>query len=113
MSLDLPGLRNLLTLLFIAFLSVFFFCSSSFAETRYVIDILVVDVRDSMNSQYKKIANVKTGEAVEVLEETSRFVKVKTSKGDVGYIAKQYVSPDIPKAKVIANLQYEIKNLKR
>jgi SH3 domain protein len=106
------GLRKIVSLVFIPLLIMSCLLTTAAAETRYIRDVLVVDVRDSMESRYNKIATVKTGDAVEILEETKRFVKVKTSKGDVGYIAKQYVSTDIPKAKVINNLKYEMKGLK-
>ncbi|NOR11198.1 MAG: TIGR04211 family SH3 domain-containing protein [Desulfovibrionaceae bacterium] len=113
MSTCLLSLRKNLPLIFILFLTVFCFCSTAAAETRYIVDVLIVDVRDSMGSKYNKIATVKTGEAVEVLEETKRFVKVRTRKGDVGYISKQYVDSNLPKKVVIGNLQSEVKRLKK
>ena len=113
MSMRLFSLRKIFLLLFVFCLTGFLFSPIAEADTRYIIDVLIVDVRDNMGSQYKKVANLKTGDAVEVLEETKRFVKVRTNKGVVGYIAKQYVSTDIPKAKVISNLQYEVSSLKK
>ena len=109
----LLSLRKILPFVFIFFLTGFCLCSSVAAETRYIVDVLIVDVRDSMGTKYNKIATVKTGEAVEVLEETKRFVKVRTSKGDVGYISKQYVDSNLPKKVVISNLQSEVKRLKK
>lgn len=112
MSARLLSLRKILPLVLFFFLTGFFLCSNAVAETKYIIDVLVVDVRDSMGAKYNKIATIKTGEAVEVLEEAKRFVKVRTGKGDVGYIAKQYVSSDLPKKRIISNLQSEVKSMK-
>jgi len=81
------------------------------AETRYVHDTLIVDVRDRMGKSFKVLTTVRTGDAVEVLEDSKHFVKVKTSKGVVGYIAKQYVNSSLPKKTVISNLQGEVRKL--
>jgi SH3 domain protein len=83
------------------------------AETRYVHDMLIVDVRDNIGKNFKVLTTVKTGEAVEVLKDSKHFVKVKTRKGIVGFIAKQYVNSSIPKKTVISNLQGDIRKLNK
>ncbi|MBC8317939.1 MAG: TIGR04211 family SH3 domain-containing protein [Desulfobulbaceae bacterium] len=83
------------------------------AETRYIHDVLIVDVRDNMGKQYKVLTTVRTGDALEVLEDTKHFVKVKTSKGVVGYISRQYVVSDLPKKTIINSLKSEMKSLNK
>ena len=83
------------------------------ADTRYVHDMLIVDVRDTMGKNFKVLTTVRTGDAVEVLEKSKHFVKVRTSKGVVGYIAKQYINSSLPKKIVISNLQGEVRKLNK
>lgn len=103
------------TVSFLFFLLAFGLCLSTIAgaETRYVHDVLIVDVRDNEGKQYKVLTTVRTGDALEVLDESKHFVKVKTGKGIVGYVAKQYVDSRLPKQTIISNLQAEVKSLKK
>lgn len=81
------------------------------AETRYISDYLIVTVRSGAGNQYKILETIPTGTPVEVLEETPTHVKVVTPKGTEGYIRKQYVSSEIPKARQIEQLQSRIAEL--
>ena len=82
------------------------------AETRYVIDQLVVNLRDSKGSQYTTIKNLKTGTPMEILEEDGSYVKVRIETGEEGYILKQYVTSNPPGPLVIARLEKELARLK-
>lgn len=82
------------------------------AETRYISDYLIVTVRSGKGNQYKILETVPTGTAVEVLEDGQAYVKVITPKGTEGYIRKQYVSPDTPKALQIEQLQQQLAELR-
>jgi len=86
--------------------------AKSHAETRYVADVLVITVRTGPGDEYKIIKTLKTGAAFEVLEETGSHLKVKTSDGTEGWVLKQYVTTDTPKAIVIAGLKREVERLK-
>ena len=105
--------RRIKNVNFFLFFLIIGLCLSTIAtaETRYVHDMLIVDVRDRMGGNFKVLTTVKTGDAVEVLEDSKHFVKVKTNKGIVGYIAKQYVNSSLPKKTVIRNLQGEVRKL--
>lgn len=107
--------RRLKNVNFFLFFLIIGLCLSTIAsaETRYVHDMLIVDVRDRIGKNFKVLTTVKTGDAVEVLEDSKHFVKVKTSKGVVGYIAKQYVNSSLPKKTVISNLQSEVRKLNK
>lgn len=100
--------RLLLSLLLILILA-----ATALAETRYVVDQLVVNLRDSNGSQYNTVKNLKTGTPLEILEEDNRFVKVRIKSGEEGYILKQYVTKKTPSAITIARLEKEQARLKK
>jgi len=81
------------------------------AETRYVTDMLIVTVRDTKGDNYKVLETLPTASPVEILDEDKVFVKVRTEKGTVGYISRQYITPEIPKKIVISRLQKQVGQL--
>lgn len=85
----------------------------AYAETRYISDQLVVTVRSNKTSSYDILATLVTGSPIEILEEDPTYVKVKTTKGVVGYIKKQYVTKEIPKAVQLAELEKQKSELER
>jgi len=97
----------LLCLLLLCLLS-----APALAETRYVVDQLVVDLRDGKGSQYTTVTNLKTGTPLEILEEDDSYVKVRTAGGEEGYILKQYVTTQTPSPIIIARLEKERDRLK-
>lgn len=82
------------------------------AETRYVSDRLIVTLRQGPGSQYPVIKTLKTGEAMEVLDEGSEYLRVRESEGVEGYVQKQYITKDLPKELVIKGLEKELGRLK-
>ncbi len=98
------------------FVCVFFFLSTSeaVAQTRYVSDVLIVSLRDAPSNNYHSIKTLKTGTPVETISEEDGFYKVRTKDGLEGYIAKQYLTLDIPKPVIIKRLKADLdKALKR
>lgn len=83
------------------------------AETRYIVDQLVVNLRDSKTNQYNTIKPLRTGTAFEVLDEDSGFVRVRLKSGEEGFIPKQYVTTETPSPIVIARLEKEKDRLQR
>jgi len=51
-----------------------------------------VNLRDRIAAVYNKTGTVHNGEAVEVLEKSRRFVKVKSARGEVGWIEQRYLA---------------------
>lgn len=98
-------MRFLTIALFTIFLNIIAF--SAFAETRYVSDILVVNLRKEKGVRSETIRTLITGTAVSVLKVEGKFLKVRTAKGEVGYIHGQYLSRELPKATQIARLKKE------
>lgn len=95
------------------FLAVLFLtlASTALAETRYISDQLVVTVRSNTTRNYETLDNLPTDTPVEVLDEDANFVKVRTPKGIVGYVTRQYITKKIPKPIQIAQLKKQNKEL--
>lgn len=83
------------------------------AETRYVVDQLVVDMRDAKGGHYNTVKNLRTGTPLEILEEDDKYVKVRIKSGEEGYILKQYVTKKTPSPIVISRLERELASLKK
>ncbi len=83
------------------------------AETRYVSDVLVVTVRSQKGNTYDVLETLVTATPVEILAEDKTFVKVKTPKGTEGYILKQYITRELPKARQIKQLKNEVAGLQQ
>lgn len=86
--------------------------STAWADTRYVSDVLVITVRTGKGTGYQIIETLRTGTKVQVLEEGDKYLKVKTPKGNEGYVLTQYISAETPKAVQIAQLSNQIDSLK-
>ena len=85
--------------------------TSAYAETRYISDVLVVTVRDQKGDNYNVLETLTTATPVEILDEDKTYVKVKTPKGTVGYILKQYITKELPKALQIKQLNGQVSDL--
>jgi SH3 domain protein len=98
--------------LFILFMLVTFMTAlPAYADTRYVVDELIITLRAGKSNEHKIIKTLKTGTPVEVLEEDDTYLKVKTSDGSVGYVLRQYVSSELPKTLIIERLEKEKSSL--
>ena len=67
------------------------------AQTQYVSDELVITLREGQGSQYKIIKMLKTGTPLEIIEESDPYLKVRTEKGDEGWVLNQYITEETPK----------------
>lgn len=98
------------SLLLLGFLLLF--GQAAAARTQYVSDELVITFREGKGTKYRIIQTLKTGTPVEILEEDEEYSKVQLQSGEIGYVLKQYLSDQIPKARVIANLEKDLARLK-
>lgn len=89
------------------------FSTHASSETRYVSDQLVITVREGKSTDSPRLTSLRTDTPLEILEEDDRFLKVRTQEGLEGYVQKQYITAERPKAEVIQNLQNEILKLKK
>ncbi|MEN8231335.1 MAG: TIGR04211 family SH3 domain-containing protein [Thermodesulfobacteriota bacterium] len=84
------------------------------ADTRYVGDQLVITLRMGKSAQHKILKTLKTGASMEVLEEEDpSYLKVRTSDGTEGYVLRQYISSNLPKALRIDELEIENSGLQK
>ncbi len=95
------------SILFILFLlASYLLVPPAAAETRYVVDELVITLRLGKSTDHKIIKTLKTGTPLEVLDDNDKtYVKVRTADGIEGYVLRQYVSSDPPKTKRIEELE--------
>lgn len=77
------------------------------AETRYVNDQLIIDLRAEPNTSSMVITTLKTDAPLEVLADNGRFLKVRTEGGEVGYVLSQYVTSSLPKSVQLSHLAKE------
>lgn len=83
-------IKKLIPALVIVFISV-----SSWAETRYISDVVLVPVRSGAGPQYRIIhSGIKSGTKMTVLEEdpTGEWAKIRTERGMEGWLPKQYLT---------------------
>ncbi len=101
-----------LILLFVLFILLSVSVTATQADRRYVSDTLIITLRTGQGLEYKVIKTLKTDTPVEVLEESERYLRVRTEEGEEGWVAKQYISSAVPKAAIIAGLKKETNKLK-
>jgi SH3 domain protein len=92
-------------------LVILFFSPIVFAETMYINDNLEVMVRGGKGNEFKILAIKKAHEAVQVLNTEGDYSYVKLDNGVEGWVLKRYLTRDLPKPMVIANLNAELEQV--
>jgi SH3 domain protein len=100
-----------LILLFVLFILLSVSVRITHAERRYVSDMLIITLRTGQGQEYKVIKTLKTDTPVEVLEESESYLRVRTDEGEEGWVAKQYITPEVPKSLIIEGLKEETNKL--
>lgn len=90
----------------------FFSAGNCMAETRYISDILIINIRDNIERPFRVVTTVQSNDPVTILEEQGKYLRVKTEDGHSGWISAQYVKTQIPKSIIVQNLQAELEKLK-
>jgi hypothetical protein len=92
--------------------------ATAHAETLYVVEQLVVNVNSAPDASGERIATVKSGEGVELLERQGEQVHVRLAGGREGWIRAGYLSAAAPlrvqlaqRDAEVARLQEELKRL--
>jgi SH3-like domain-containing protein len=83
------------------------------AETLYVVEQLVVNVNSAPDASGERIATVKSGEGLEVLEHAGQQVHVRLADGRDGWIRAGYLSADEPLRTRLAAREAEIAPLRK
>ncbi|MFH0782467.1 MAG: hypothetical protein V2B20_11025 [Pseudomonadota bacterium] len=81
-------------------------------NVRYISDLLVINVKDHLEKPYEVVATVHSDDPVRLIEEKGEYLKIETTDGKQGWIAKHFVKSDTPKALLINQLRQEISDLK-
>ncbi|MBA3013735.1 MAG: TIGR04211 family SH3 domain-containing protein [Proteobacteria bacterium] len=108
----MPEIKKLLTTLPSLLVCAVAMASSAHADQRYVVDTIVVSLREGPGSQYKAIKTVQTGQSLEVIESKNNFIRVRTSDGNEGWLPSQYAVNQPTNANVVKDLQEEITSLR-
>ena len=82
------------------------------AENLYVIEQLVVSVSSAPDGSGERIASVRSGDALEVLERSGDEVHVRTGSGREGWIRASYLSAEEPLRLRLAQRTAEVARLK-
>lgn len=82
--------------------------NAALAEQRYVVDTIVVSLREGPSSKFKAIKTVQTGQAMEVLESKDNFLRVRTPEGDEGWLPSQYVASQPTSANLVQELEAKV-----
>jgi len=82
------------------------------AETAYVVEQLVVSVNSAPDASGERIATVKSGERLEVIERVRDEVHVQLAGGKDGWIRASYLSADEPLRPRLAASTAEVARLK-
>ncbi len=83
------------------------------AETLYVIEQLVVNVNSAPDASSERVATIKSGEGVEVLEKQGEQVHIRLANGTQGWVRKSYLSADEPLQHQLNERTSEIEKLKQ
>ena len=83
------------------------------AETLYVIEQLVVNVNSAPDASGERVATIKSGEAVEVLDRQGDQVHVHLPNGTEGWVRKSYLSTDEPLQHRLTERTAEVEKLKQ
>ena len=100
-----------LILLFVLFILLSVSVRVTYADKRYVSDMLIITLRTGQGQEYKVIKTLKTDTPVEVLEESESYLRVRTDEGEEGWVAKQYITTEVPKSVIIEGLKEETSKL--
>jgi hypothetical protein len=85
---------------------------SARAETQYVIEQLVVTVNSASDGGGDRVASVKSGDPLEVLERVGDVVHVRLANGKDGWIGARYLTGDEPLRPRLAQRDAEVAQLK-
>ncbi len=82
------------------------------AENLYVIEQLVVSIGSAPDGSGERVASVRSGDALEVLERSGDWVHVRTGSGREGWIRASYLSAEEPLRPRLAQRTAEVERLK-
>lgn len=88
------------------------FCTAAAAETGYVTDMLRLGLHAASDTSDDPIENLASGTALEVLERTPLYLRVRTERGREGWVKAAYVVSEKPARARVAELEAEVVTLR-
>jgi SH3 domain protein len=82
------------------------------AETAYVTDILRLGIHEAPDTSDRPFENLVSGAALEVLERTSNYTRVRTTNGREGWVKSAYLVAEKPAQARVAELEAELARLR-
>lgn len=82
------------------------------ADKRYVSDELRVSVRAGQGDDYRIVAVLASGSAVETLESAGDWTRVRTPEGDTGWMRTQYLQAERIAADRLSEVQAELESVR-
>jgi len=86
-------------------------CATLHAESLYVIEQLVVAVSSAPDASGERVASLKSGDRVEVIERAGEQVHVRLGNGREGWVRASYLSADEPLRVRLAQRDAEVARL--
>lgn len=90
-----------------------FFSGQSLAETRYVTDLLRLNLHEQPQSQGEIIKTVISGDPLVILERQPGYSKVRTADGVIGWTKSAYLVDEKPPRLIVAQLEKKVAQLKK
>jgi hypothetical protein len=81
------------------------------AETLYVIDELIVSVSSTADEGGERVASIRSGDSVEVLDRHNAFAHVRLASGTQGWVNASYLSAALPLQQQLAAQVAELEKL--
>jgi SH3 domain protein len=79
------------TMRFVVTILILLLATAAAAETRYVNDELIINLRTGQGNTYRILRTLPSGTPLEVLEENEQYTLVRTSDGIEGWVGSQYL----------------------
>jgi hypothetical protein len=87
--------------------------ATTYAETVYVVEQLVVTVSSSTEADAERVGQVKSGDKLELLERQGEEAHVKLANGTDGWIKSSYLSTEEPLTAKLTGRTAEVEKLKQ
>jgi SH3 domain protein len=84
------------------------FCAAASAETAYVTDLLRLGLHRAADTSDEPMENLTSGTALEVLERTPSYLRVRTDEGREGWVKAAYIVEEKPARTRVAELEAEL-----
>ena len=83
------------------------------AEKAWIGGEVRLNLRSGAGNQFRILGVLKTGDALEVLERTEKWTKIRTAAGEEGWIPGGYLDVQPPPTKRLEELEVEVANLRK